>query len=611
MIRGSTQDGSYPRPLLVREEWTSLDGEWEFAWDDGQVGLAERWYAPDGAVFDRRIRVPFAPESTLSGIGDNTPHDVLWYRREVDLELQSGRRWILHLGAVDQSADVWVDGVHVGGHVGGQTSFRLDITDALAGRRGHQIVVRAVDLVDDVDIPRGKQDWRGDPHFIWYRRTSGIWKTVWLESVPVQHVTALHWGADLVAGRISASVSLALRPLPGTEVSVRIWHDGRLLGETRVLADHTDVEIELRPSALQNAQERESLLWQPGNPVLLDAEIVVTEQGARGDEVASYLGLRSTEVRGGRFLVNGRPIFVRSVLEQGFWPDGQLTAPDIDALRREVEMILELGFSAARIHQKVEDARMLFWADRLGLMIWAETASAYRFSPRAAAAITREWLEIVDQQRDHPSVVTWVPVNESWGVQDIAYDPAQRELVQSLASLTRALDPSRPVVSNDGWEHVDSDILTLHDYSTEPTILRERYADRHALAETLSGMGPQDREPILSGVLQAQVDEHEIPIMVTEFGGVAYSADGTWGYAIVTSDSAFRHRIAELFGALEASPVLSGFCYTQLTDTMQESNGLLTEQREPKLAIEVLRAIVTGTDVPTVVEVAERRVASS
>jgi len=281
------------------------------------------------------------------------------------------------------------------------------------------------------------------------------------------------------------------------------------------------------------------------------------------------------------------------VLEQGYWPTSHLTAPTLEAYRAEVELIKELGFTAARLHQKVEDPRFLFWADTLGLLIWGETANAYAYSPRAAAALTSEWTEIVEQCRPHPSVVTWVPMNESWGVRDLADSAPQKDLTIALTALTRALDPTRPVISNDGYELTGGDIIALHDYTTDAEQLAAHYADDDATERTITGRGPQRRRPIDDA---AQHLSEDAPVMVTEFGGIAYAAEGTWGYATVSTPEEFEEKVGGLFAALNASPVLAGHCYTQLTDTLQEANGLATAGRRPKLDAAVIRALVTGRD---------------
>ncbi|WP_152354068.1 glycoside hydrolase family 2 protein [Brachybacterium subflavum] len=620
-LGASAQDGTHPRPTLIRESWTSLDGTWDFAHDDEDRGLAEHWFIGGSAggsasdatrpdPLDRQIQVPFVPECEASGIGDRGFHPVVWYRRTAQVSTPAGHRALLHFGAVDHEAMVWVNGHLAGQHTGGQTAFTVDITDHLAGDGSAEIVVRAADDPHDVDLPHGKQDWQEQPHGIWYDRTTGIWRSVWIEVVADQHVDSFTAETDLARCRVEVVVDLARRPRPGTRVRIELSsttdRGTEQLGAIELDAVEPRVAGAVEISALRNTQARDRLLWRPGHPHLVDARILVLETEGEAedpaehagrrtavvrDESFSYLGLRTVGVDRGWFLLNGEPCYVRSVLEQGFWPDTHLTPPSADACREEVELILDLGFNAARIHQKTEDPRLLFQADRLGLMIWGETANAYTYSPRAVTALSAEWAEIVAQYRAHPSIVTWVPINESWGVRDLADHPGQRQLALAMIALTRALDPSRPVVSNDGYEHTGGDLLTLHDYCTDPPALRAHYADTAALERTLTGMGPQGRRPVLDGATELGTDA---PVMLTEFGGIAYATAETWGYAVVGSEEEFSERVGGLFEAVTASPVLAGFCYTQLTDTQQEANGLATAERRPKLDPAAIRAFVTG-----------------
>ena len=586
-MRASRQDGRHPRPQLVREQWTSLDGAWAFAYDDDGRGIEHGWAS--GAVeFGRRITVPFAPESAASGIGDTGFHPVVWYRRDLELQVPSGSRAILHFGAVDRHASVGVDGALVAHHVGGQAAFHADITNTLRGSGPHVLVVRAEDDPLDAEVPLGKQDWAPEPHFIWYRRSTGIHRSVWLEVVPEQHVVTLDWSTDVAAGTVTATVTLARTPAPGTRLELAISVAGSPVVDVAITATRRRTVFGAQLPPLRNAMARIGYLWSPENPVLFDADLTLTGDG-EPDVVHSYFGVRSTTVGQGAFLLNGLPYPMRGVLEQGYWPTSHFTAPDHGAYRREVELIRALGFNTARIHQKSEDPRMLYWADRLGLMIWAETASAYEFSPRAVAELSREWAELLAQYRNHPSIVTWVPANESWGAQDLAVVPAQREYLQALASLTRAIDPSRPVILNDGWEHVDSDIIGLHDYSPDPSRLEGLIASTEAVERTVTGLGPLGRRSVVGG--QQRMDA---PVMVSEFGGVAYAAAGTWGYLQAGTPEAFREQVAATFAAVHASAAIAGFCYTQLTDTEQEANGLATADRVPKLPAEELRAIVMG-----------------
>jgi beta-galactosidase/beta-glucuronidase len=567
VIRASQQDGTHPRPGMLRDAFISLDGPAGFAFDPDDRGVAERWF--DGRALPLTITLPFSPESPASGIGDTDFHRVVWYRIPV-AERPAGDRLLLHFGAVDRVTDVWVDGTHVGRHEGGQTAFSFDITDAAGA--APVVVVRAEDDPHDPASPRGKQDWHEHPHSIWYHRITGIWRSVWLEGVPAMHVTAATWTPS--SSRIAGTVTLSA---PGATVTVTAALGDELLGRVTIDALTAAVDIDLALPVLRNGQAVDEYLWSPQHPRLIDLAVTVSVDGSVVDEVACYTGLRSVGIDQGRLLMNDRPLFLRSVLEQGYWPDSHFTPPSLDAIRDEVELMLRLGFNSVRIHQKVEDARLLYWCDRLGLTVWCEAASAYAFTPDAVSRYTADWIRIVQQHRSHPSVIAWVPFNESWGIQQVGSEPPQQAYSRGLSDLTRALDPTRPVISNDGWEHTASDIVTLHDYSS---------FDRYTI--DLEQRGPHGRRLLL-----AQHDPGA-PVMVTEFGGVRFGTDEGWGYTSEDSLEGFQQRLAQLFSALHAVPALAGFCYTQLTDTAQEMNGLCDERRRPKLPLEVVRAMVTG-----------------
>jgi beta-galactosidase/beta-glucuronidase len=599
LARASDQDGTYPRPQLVRPNWFDLSGEWAFAHDDEDAGLSSGWSAGSPAL-DRTIRVPFPPESSASGIGDTGFHPVVWYSREVTKsEIESSGlssnndRLLVHFGAVDYRATVWVDGRLAGAHEGGQTPFSFDVTDLVDLKAGFTIVVRAEDDPLDVTQPRGKQDWLEEPHVIWYHRTTGIWQPVWLESVPATRVASLAWMSDVPAATVDLELELAARPAAPVEVRIELSYDGELLARQSVSVSEPRSRFTVHIPKQKNGQGYESLLWSPRHPRLLDATVTISDGSRVVDEVASYLGLRSVAAEGGAFLLNDRPTFLRSVLEQGYWPESHLAAPSPAALREEVQLIKDLGFNAARVHEKVEDPRFLYWADKLGLLLWGEMGSTFEFSPTAIARVTREWTDVVLRDRSHPSIVTWVPLNESWGVQHIGTDTAQLNFARSLYHLTKALDPTRPVVSNDGWEHADSDLFTIHDYTTDGERFRSNYADADAIAALTAGSGPAGRRL----VALAGTSTPEQPVMVTEFGGISFAPDAeiaTWGYQTASSAKDFEKVLRTLFGALQSSPVLAGFCYTQLTDTLQEANGLTDENRKPKLPIATIREIVVG-----------------
>jgi beta-galactosidase/beta-glucuronidase len=596
----SRQDGTYPRPQLVRPHWADLGGEWEFAFDDADEGIAARWY--DGRPLDGTITVPFPPESEMSGVGDTTHHRVAWYARTFGPEelakagfgtdasagaaSGSGSRLILRFGAVDYRCRVWIDGQFVGAHEGGHTPFSFDVTDLVRADGSHRVVVRTEDDPLDVSQPRGKQDWEESPHVIWYHRTSGIWQPVWLEARAALAVEEVRWSADPRAARVTARVTLTAPAPAGTAARIVLRRGDETIATVETAVAGRDVEIVLPVAALRNGQASEALLWSPENPVLVDATVTV---GA--DEVQSYLGIRTTEVDGGWFLLNDRPYYVRSVLSQGYWQASHLAAPSPDALRREVELAKELGFNAARVHQKFEDPRFLYWADRLGLLVWGEAPASFAFDADAVERTMKEWLEIVRRDVSHPSIVTWVPLNESWGVQHIAHDERMQQFARSMVAITKALDATRPVVSNDGWEQVDTDIVAIHDYEGDPEIVRARYRDRAAVAGMLTGYGPAGRRLLLSDATEGA------PVMLTEFGGISFDVDavaGAWGYTAATSPEDFEARLAGLVQAVHSSPALAGFCYTQLTDTLQETNGLTDADRRPKIPAERIRSIIVG-----------------
>jgi beta-galactosidase/beta-glucuronidase len=611
-VKATQQDGSYPRPMLCREAWTSLDGTWQFAHDDAGRGLASRWFDPSNVeAFEQSIAVPFPPESPASGVEARGFHPVVWYRRVIPNDVLGDGgdpgRVLVHFGAVDHRAQVWLDGQLVADHVGGQTPFTADITDALStpggpGPAQHVLVVRAEDDPHALHQPRGKQDWRETPHSIWYERTTGIWQSVWLELVPAQHVVDVAWTFYASSAVVRGEVMLATAPAGPLRLEVTLTLGEEVLAQVSCAVTGKVTQVDVPVPAVRNGQDRARLLWTPEHPHLVDAEVVLSDATGRPvDTVASYLGLREVSVGGGSFTLNGQPYYTRSVLNQGYRPETHLASRGGDELRAEVELIKAMGFNAVRIHQKAEDPRFLFWADRLGLLVWGETAGAYEFSGSAIALLTTEWMEIVRRYRSHPSVVVWVPVNESWGVQDIATVPAQQQFAQSLVSLTRALDPSRPAVSNEGWEHVDSDILGLHDYTVDPDRLRARYLDKNAAAgAVLAGHGAQGRRPILNDEQVRRFLDGRAPLMITEFGGISMSGEAeSWGYDRVGSTDEYAARLTGLFDALRASSEIVGFCYTQFMDTGQETNGLLFADGTPKLPVEDIFRIVTGGTDPS------------
>jgi glycosyl hydrolase family 2 len=396
---------------------------------------------------------------------------------------------------------------------------------------------------------------------------------------------------------VRLAVRLSRRADAAFALRVALEYENATLAELTLQVNGDRAEVDIPLAGQHNGQDAERLLWSPEHPRLIDAhlELLQADSGPGDadpvDAVDSYFGMRSVGIEDGRFLLNGRPYFVRGVLEQGYWPQSHLAAPSAQAIRAEVELILDLGFNTARLHQKIEDPRLLYWADRLGLLVWGETPSAFEFSPTAIRRMTAEWIAAIDRDLSHPALVTWVPINESWGVQQIAHDERMRRYAAGLAELTRALDPSRLVVTNDGWEHLDSDLVTIHDYEPDGAALAARYVSNEAVERLAHGIGPAGRRILLpNGELRGR------PVILTEFGGISFAAAGSpddaWGYSTATGPDDFERRLRAIIGAANGAAGLAGWVYTQLTDTLQETNGLTDEQRIPKLPLAVIRSIV-------------------
>ncbi len=591
-------DFAYPRPQLQRPAWTSLNGPWAFAYDDE----ARCAIPADVADWPLTITVPFPPESPASGVGDPGFHPCCWYQREV--ELSPGEdRVLLRFGAVDYAATVWVNGAQVAAHDGGHTPFAADITDALNASGRQTITVRAVDDPQDLTKPRGKQDWQLEPHSLWYPRTTGIWQTVWIERVPRTYIGKIRWTPHVENFGIGFEARIAGDRVPDDamlEVTLKVGERVLAADAYRVVEREVDRIIVLSDPGIDDF--RNEILWCPERPTLIDAKIRLRYGKEVIDECVSYTALRSVRQLRDRFMLNGRPYKLRMVLDQGYWPQTHLAAPGDEALRRDVELAKAMGFNGVRKHQKVEDPRYLYWADRLGLLVWGEMPSAYRFTRTAIKRTIREWSEVIDRDFSHPCVIVWVPFNESWGVPELTSVRAQRHAVEALYHLTKTLDPTRPVIGNDGWESSATDIIGIHDYDPSPEHMRVHYGGGMKADELFDRRRPGGRVLTLDGY-----PHRNQPIILTEFGGIAFAqhegGKKFWGYSEAKSAEDFSRRYSELVHAVAQTALFSGFCYTQFTDTFQEANGLLYADRTPKIPLaEIARATTISTShIPGVV----------
>jgi len=558
----------FPRPDFERETWLNLNGEWEFSFDEPN--------------YDKKILVPFVYQSAASGLGVDEVHETVWYRRNVKLPAGWKGRTLLKFGAVDYLADVWVNGQHVAQHEGGYTPFDVDITEYVS-KGEFSLAVRAYDP-DDAGLPRGKQSWRGGKRFgCWYTPCTGIWQTVWLESVGDVAVRSLQTDTDVDRRQVDFKVRVD-GPSAGLELRAEVSFGGErvraaqvpLTGETtRVPVDLTwkdDLDL--------------VYLWSPEHPHLFDVELTLLRNGEELDRVCSYFGMRKIEVVRGMVLLNNAPIVQKLVLDQGYWPDTLLTPPSDEALVHDIEAAKAYGFNGARKHQKIEDPRYYYHADRLGLLVWGEMPSAYRFDETAMTRTLRDWQEFLSRDRGHPSLVTWVPINESWGVANILSDPRMQDFCRAIYRLTKALDPTRLVSANDGWEQVESDLCAIHDYGASGGEFTEKTRDLDQYLSTKSDWR----------LIYAKGAQHSgEPLMLTEYGGIAFSSKnaGEWGYrGTVDTEAQFLERFASMTRAALANPLFQGICYTQLTDVQQEVNGLMTPDRKSKIAPETVRRVL-------------------
>lgn len=567
----------YPRPRLRREKWLCLNGTWEFAFDEADRGLQDGW--PHAEALEAQITVPFAHQWALSGLEDRRVCETVWYARnfEVPTEWQ-GQRVLLHFGAVDYVAEIWINGAAVGEHQGGHVPFSFDVT-ALLKPGQNRVVVRVTDS-QDKHQPRGKQASSGLPRGIDYWCTTGIWQTVWLEPVANSYL------ADLAIESFPERDGIEVRPVvygsrANVEVEVEVLDGDRVVATCRQCA----LASESFALAIEGAKS-----WSPASPFLYGVRARLIKEGAVLDEVESYAGVRTVEVKDGRFTINGGPTILRLVLDQGYWPDGGMTAPTDEALKADIEASIALGFNGARKHQKVEDPRWLYWCDQLGFLAWGEMANARAWSPAAQRELEAEWTSAIERDRSHPCVIAWVPLNESMGFPNLeSGDVRQRNGVERLAHLTRRLDPTRPVIDNDGWEQTDvSDVVAIHDYSHTGAELAARYEQAVLPERIWSG----SRISLLPGVVPAGR-----PILLTEVGGFLTRPEDTQEldpmYRIYDSISDLKElerKVVELMEGIGSVPFLGGFCYTQLTDVEQEMNGLLTYDRRYKVDPAVVKA---------------------
>ena len=563
----------HPRPDLQRQNWISLNGEWQFEHDraaDGESrGLAY------GVDLNSKITVPFCAESKLSGLAIPTSVHMkdVWYRRTFELPaLFAGKRVNIHFGAVDYRAWVYINGQLAGTHIGGSSAFSFEITTLLKDGV-NEVVVKVLDDLWSGLQPGGKQSGSDQSAGCFYTRTTGIWQSVWLEAVGSSFIESISVVPDPDNSRvlITAKINGADKDL---KLTAEAFADGRLVGSDTASGPWQNTLV-------LNLSEKK--LWEPGAPFLYDLNFTLRSGQKTVDELKSYFGLRKIAVEGRKILINGKPIFQRLILDQGFYPDGLWTAPSDDALKRDIELSMACGYNGARLHQKVFEPRFLYWADKLGYLLWGEYPNAgYGNQREGFSAVVNEWTEILLRDRNHPSIIGWCAFNENF--------EGSGELQQMIWKTTKAVDPTRPALEASGWTHTlpNPEVRDAHDYSEKPENLRKRWSSFFTAAP--EGPFPPARYYNAS----TSSADRGVPFMISEIGGIGWASEGGWSYGVgpKTHDE-FYERYRGTIDAMLDNPNLFGFCYTQLTDIEQEKNGLFYYDRKPKFDVKKLHQITS------------------
>ncbi len=591
----------YPRPQFIRENnWINLNGEWEFAFDDTNIGLKEKWYKNDSSTkFTKKILVPFCFQSKLSGIEDTSFHDFIWYRREFEIPQEfQDKKTILHFGAVDYRCRVYLNGDHIDSHEGGYIGFSLDITDYVDQK--NILVVRVEDPSQNLEIPRGKQYWQEEIERIFYPRVSGIWQTVWLEFVsPEYYLKRLKFIPDIDKSELIIEFNIY-----GTEFSNIVLLIETLFNEQEIVKEEISLEflgkLEQKITPQLNGRlfpktpdrfkykikipENMLYLWDVDNPNLYDFHLSIYNKKTKEiyDSVKSYFGMRKISISdlksdyNKQILLNNTPIYQKLFLVQGYWPEGLYTAPSEEDIVKDIQYIKDFGFNGLRTHQKAFDPRFLYWCDKIGVLVWGEIGNSFIFTMDSQLRLLNEFITEIERDFNHPSIITWVPINESWGLRGTIRDSKRASYTVSLYYLIKSIDPTRLVVDDDGWWHTKTDICSRHFYA-DIKHLPKLFEDEI-----------KSHKRALPKIYLKPFEYKEEPIIYSEMGGFGYLIDekvgDKWGYGdLIESSEDLFNKVLNLLKEFEKRKSwIQGFCYTELYDQFQEVNGLLTMNRKPK-----------------------------
>ena len=584
----------YPRPQCERNAWINLNGEWTYSFDFGGSGLEREWFKSTG--FDQKIIVPFCPESKLSGVEYKDFINHMWYHRTISIPQDwANKQVLLNFGAVYYKSEIYIDGVFAARHFGGTSSFQVDITPYVKAGQTHNLVVYVESDVRSTHQPSGKQNLQFASYGCNYTRTTGIWQTVWMEAVHPEGLQSVQMIPDI------DQQQLIIRPRfykeLGGKLEVTLKDNGKVVSKETVAANSLSTVI---------LPVKKMKTWSPENPFLYDVELrVIDKAGNVVDEVKSYAGMRKVHIEGKKIYLNNQPYYQRLVLDQGFYPDGIWTAPSDEALKKDIQLSMEAGFNGARLHQKVFEERFYYWADKLGYLTWGE-ASSWGMDCNdieTARNFITEWTEIVERDRNHPSILIWTPTNEEFWPDRVQYP----RLMQDLYKLTKAIDPTRPFHGTSGGSHIATDIWTVHNYEQDPAKLKELlYNDGKLMEAPKWEIQLMPKNIGYNGLKYTDQYtfpqyKHDMPYLIDEFGGIKWnpsqqmeSAQNTsWGYGEPPhSQEEFYARLEGLVNTvLSLSDHVWGYCYTQLTDVEQEQNGIYYYDRSPKFDMKRIHAI--------------------
>ena len=562
----------YPRPQFEREAWMNLNGTWSFDFDFGESGKDRNYQ--NSQDLGKQILVPYCPESKLSGVQHVDFINCMWYQRKISIPSDwNNKKIFLNFGAVDYMAEIYIDGNVIQRHYGGSSSFSVDVTRFVKAGQEHNLVIQVKDDLRSGLQTGGKQCTGYYSGGCSYTRVTGIWQTVWMEAVAENGLKSTVVRSDIDQKQLIITPEFYKESDYTLEVVLK---DGnKTIAKKSVLCTNNSVIV----LPVKNMK-----LWSPESPFLYDIVYQVKDHdGNVIDEVKSYAGMRKVHIADGKFYLNNEPYFQRLVLDQGYYPDGIWTAPSDEALKNDIILGKNAGFNGARLHQKVFEERYYYWADKLGYITWGESASWVMDvnNELAARNYLSEWSEIVTRDRNHPSLVTWTPLNETWGSRDGVYT----RFVRDIYNITKAIDPTRPVNDASGDDHVVTDIWSVHNYEQDGTKLYEQLKFEE-------GKEPyrNSRDKKYLAVYEGQ------PYMVDEFGGIGWMAPedrkDSWGYGgLPQTEEEFYARLEGQIKALKDSEHVTGFCYTQLTDVEQEKNGIYYYDRSPKLDMNRIKAI--------------------